>query len=95
MYDDIIVAISTYSNGVVGRKYGSTLEAVKDGGYSVWNKAKIKSMFNFGNGTMDDLRRFLKNNYETIIPTPIFLGILETLPNANEHYDFIKDILHL
>ena len=78
MYENIIVAIDTYSHGLRGRKYENNLDAIKDGGYSVWDDARIKKTFNFGNGSMDDLKRFIKDNKMKIIPTETFFSIVDS-----------------
>ena len=93
MYENIIVAIDTYSHGLRGRKYENNLDAIKDGGYSVFDDARIRRCFNFGNGSMDDFRRFVSHNKMKIIPTETFFGIVDSLHDAQSHYSYIKDIL--
>ena len=93
MYENIIVAIDTYSHGLRGRKYENNLDAIKDGGYSVFDDARIRRCFNFGNGSMDDFRRFVSHNKMKIIPTETFFSIVDSLPDSQSHYNYIKDTL--
>lgn len=88
-----IFVIPSYTHGIVGRKYKNIREAIVDGFYSPYNELRIKRAFNFGNGTMEDLKRFAKNNYEKIIPAEKFYKIVDSLPDAEEHYAFVNKLL--
>lgn len=37
-------------------------EAIDKGNYNKWNESRIRRAFNFGNGTMKDFERYMKDN---------------------------------
>ena len=41
---------------------GSLVKLVGEGLYTIWDDKRIKSAFNFGNGTYEDFIRFVKDN---------------------------------
>jgi hypothetical protein len=88
------ILIYTFNHGCCGGRYKNFVEAVLDGGYSVYTERTIKEGFNFRNGTMNDLKRFAKDNYCTIMKWSEFEKILETLPEKERivHEQFIYGI---
>ena len=90
---DYIIVLYTYSNCLGGRKYKGNKETIADGGYEGWNDARIKGAFNFGNGTMNDFKRFCKANLLRQIQVDEFWKIVDTLPDAQNHKDFVNRTL--
>jgi len=47
----------------ISKSIGKTKqEAIKAGDFNEWTKERIKSAFNFGNGTMKDFSEYADNN---------------------------------
>lgn len=88
------ILIDRYNHGCCCRKYNRHVEAILDDGYSVYTERKIKAAFNFGNGTMSDLKRFAKYNHCTIMKWDKFQSILRELPDEKRiiHEQFILSI---
>jgi hypothetical protein len=38
------------------------VEAVEAGNYNIWDDKRIRAAFNFGNGTMNDMIRYMMDN---------------------------------
>lgn len=93
-YENIIVTVWSNYNGLTGRKIKNVRDAIVSDSFSVWDDEKIKRCFNFGNGTRKDFERFIKSNKERVIPTKKFWEIVDSLPNSQLYYDFVRDILH-
>lgn len=95
----VLFAIPSYTHGLAGRKYKNMREAIKDGTYDAWTDERIKLAFNFGNGTLKDLKRFCKDNKEKIISSECFYKILNSLNLSTTelmmHNDFIESMVHL
>lgn len=94
MYDNIIVTAWSHTNGLAGRKIKDYRDAIISDAFDVWDDAKIKKAFNFGNGTRKDFERFIKSNNYKIIPTREFFKIVDSLDNSQIYYDYIREILH-
>ena len=43
-------------------KCGSVKEAMRRGLYTAWTPDKIKGSFNYGKGTVKDLKKYMDNN---------------------------------
>lgn len=89
-----LILIDTFNHGCCGIKYKNLVEAILDDGYSVYTERKIKTAFNFCNGTINDLKRFAKNNHCTIMKWSEFKKVLEELPEKKRivHEQFILSI---
>lgn len=89
-----LILIDSFNHGCCGRKYKNFVEAIRDDGYSVYTERKIKEGFNFRNGTINDLKRFAKNNHCTIMKWSEFKKVLEELPEKERivHKQFILSI---
>lgn len=37
-------------------------ESIEKGMYNIWDKRRIKGAFDFGNGTIKDFKRYMKDN---------------------------------
>ena len=94
MYEDVLFAIPSYTHGLVGRKYKNLREAIEDGFYLPWDEERIRCGFKAGNGTVNDLKRFCKDNEETILSASEFFNILEYVNNKQMHLNFIRSVLH-
>lgn len=94
MYENIIVTIYTYENCLTGRKIKNVRDAIINDAFDVWDDNKIKRTFNFGNGTKEDWKRFIKSNKEKVIQTKQFFEIVDSLPNSQAYYDFLRNVLH-
>lgn len=88
------ILIYSFNHGYCGRRYKNFVEAVLDDGYSVYTERKIKEGFNFRNGTINDLKRFAKDNHCTIMKWSEFEKVLEELPEKERivHEQFILSI---
>lgn len=93
-YDNIIVTIWPYDCGLAGRKIKDVRDAITSDSFSVWDDERIRKCFNYGNGTRKDWERFIKDNKEKVIPTKKFFEIVDSLPNSQDYYNFLRDILH-
>ena len=93
-YENIIVTIYTYENCLTGRKIKNVRDAIINDAFDIWDDEKIKRTFNFGNGTKKDWERFIKDNKEKVIPTKQFFDIVDSLPNSQAYYNFLRDVLH-
>ena len=59
----MIIQVCKKDNPYLVRHYhNNPAEMVKAGDGIVWTADKIRSAFNFGNGTEKDLRRYIENN---------------------------------
>lgn len=56
------------------RELGGVKDAVRQGWFTTWDERRIKGAFNFGNGTIADFNRFMKQNkpYALFIKKPNF-----------------------
>ena len=45
----------------ISKKYNKK-ESIEKGMYNIWDNKRIKRAFNFGNGTMKDFKRYMKDN---------------------------------
>ena len=43
-------------------KKNNIIQTIKDGWYNVWDDKRIQGAFNFGRGTIKDLKRYAENN---------------------------------
>ena len=93
-YENIIVTIYTYENCLTGRKIKNVRDAIINDAFDIWDDEKIKRTFNFGNGTKKDWERFIKDNKEKVIPTKQFFDMVDSLPNSQAYYNFLRDVLH-
>ena len=93
-YKNIIITIYTYENCLAGRKIKDVRDAIVNDAFDVWDEERIRKCFNFGNGTKKDWERFIKDNKEKVIPTKQFFEIVDSLPNAQSYYNFLREILH-
>jgi hypothetical protein len=93
-YKNIIVCVWSNYNCLAGRKIKNNRDAIESDSFDIYDEERIRRCFNFGNGTMDDLKRFIKDNKMKVIPTTEFFEIVDSLPNAQIYYDFLRDILH-
>lgn len=89
-----LILIHTFNHGCIGRRYKNFLEAIRDDGYSVFTERKIKECFNLHNGTINDLKRFAKDNHFTIMKWSELKKVLEELPEKDRivHEQFILSI---
>lgn len=94
MYENVLFVVDGYTNGIAGRKYKNVTEAIHDGSYMPWDERRIKSGFSFGNGTIDDLKKFCKDNKATILKSDEFFKILEKKKDTAIDYTFIRAVLH-
>lgn len=44
------------------RQVGSLEKVIENGCYIDWTPERIKNVFNFGNGTEKDLKKYIENN---------------------------------
>lgn len=88
------ILIDSFNHGCCGRIYKNFVEAILDDGYSVFTERKIKECFNFHNGTINDLKRFAKDNHSTIMNWDEFQSILREIPDEKRsvHEQFILSI---
>ena len=93
-YENIIVTIWSFENCLAGRKIKNVRDAIVSDSFDVWDDERIRKCFNFGNGTKKDWERFIKDNKEKVIPTKKFFEIVDSLPNSQDYYNFLHDILH-
>ena len=66
-FKNLLFTVDSYDHGCTGRKYNSIREAVADGAYNAYNTAKIRRAFNFGRGTLQDLKRHAATNRAKLI----------------------------
>lgn len=71
--------IDRYSHGCSGVPYKSKLCAIRGDSWSVWTDKRVRSMFNNGQGTMEDFRRYCKNNNCTAVLEDDFWKIAKPL----------------
>ena len=93
-YKNIIVTIFTYENRLAGRKIKDVRDAIVNDAFEVWDEERIRKCFAFGNGTKKDWKRFIESNKEKVISTKQFFEIVDSLPNAQSYYNFLRKILH-
>ena len=91
----IVFAIDKLDHGCVGRPYKNNLEAIKDGAYYVWNEAKIKDGFKFGEATYKDLENHAKLNKQVLLTKEKFYKLLEKLSEGEfrKHERWINESL--
>lgn len=82
--------VDRFNHGCSGRKYKNRREAVMDGAYQVWNENRIRRGFQFGCGTLEDLKRCCKDNNADILSPEEFYKILDTVPDREMHDSFIR-----
>ena len=87
-----VYTIDTYNHGRCGRKHKNMQEAIVQGSWDVWPEQRIKLGFNFAKGTMQDLKRFCKDNFSKIYNENEFMALLETVPedSKRQSIEFIK-----
>ena len=93
-YENIIVTIWSCENCLAGRKIKGVRDAIVSDSFDVWDDERIRKCFNFGNGTKKDWERHVKDNKMKVIPTEEFFKIVDSLPNAQNYYNFLREILH-
>lgn len=95
-YDNVLFAVDSRTNGIYGRRYKNLAQAISAGSYAPWDSDRIKSAFQFGNGTLKDFRRHCKDNGMTILTAKEFFNIFNQLPDEAQkrHMQFISELLH-
>lgn len=96
-YEGVLFAVDSHTNGLAGRKYKNAKEAILDDSWQPWDDARIKRAFAFGNGTMDDFKRFCKSNKIWVLTPENFMAILEKASASYQKnaHTFIHEILHM
>ena len=87
-----VYTINTFDHGCCGRKHKNVQEAIIQGSWDMWPEQRIKKCFNFANGTMNDLKRFCKDNHSQIYEENEFTSLLDTIPEEHKRksIEFIK-----
>ena len=91
----IIIAVDQYDYGCAGKRYDSVRAAVRDGAYSVWNLARMRSFNRATNDPVGHFKRHMKINRQTAISKEQFFSMIESLPDRETHVEFYNRSLSL
>lgn len=88
--------VDMYDHGCCGVPFKSVLNAIKAGCYMPYDECRIKKAFNFGKGTLADLKRFAKANKSQLLTANEFYSLLDKLPDSEklQHINFINEMTH-
>lgn len=93
---EVLFLVYSHNCGCTGVRYKSKGEAIRDGSYMPYDERRIKSGFNFGYGTIQDLKRFARFNNAEILNSSEFYGILDGIKlsesELSKHYSFIREM---
>lgn len=80
---NILFTVDSFNHGCTGRKYTSTLEAIKDDSWDVWNETR-RFKLNYKNETQAQaekrFRDYCKMNHTKILTEKQFRNITKNLP---------------
>lgn len=93
---EVLFIVDRCNRGCTGVRYKNKGEAINDGGYMPYDERRIKLGFNFGNGTIQDLKRFARCNNADILNEYEFYNILRGLKlsesELEKHKSFINEM---